>query len=126
MKHVQVTNAIKVEASNPNADLLIIGMGSTGGTIDEARKRLSAEGIESDHITVRLMHPFPADQLKPHLDKARKVIVVENNATGQLADLIKLNVGGADKIHSLLKYNGNPFLPADIYNQSKEMLTWQR
>lgn len=126
MKHVQVTNAIKVEASNPSSDLLIIGMGSTGGTIDEARERLKADGIESDHVTVRLMHPFPAEQLKPHLDKARKIIVVENNATGQLADLIKLNVGAADKIHSLLKYNGNPFLPNDIYNQSKEMLVWQR
>jgi 2-oxoglutarate ferredoxin oxidoreductase subunit alpha len=126
MKHVQVTDAIKVNADPANADLLIIGMGSTGGTIDEARGRLKAEGIESSHITVRLMTPFPSDLLKPYVDKAKKVVVVENNATGQLANLIKLNVGGADKIHSLLKYNGNPFLPSEVYQECKGLIAWQR
>ena len=47
-------------------DLLIIGMGSTGGTIDEARSRVELEGIKTNHATVRLIHPFPAEQLRPH------------------------------------------------------------
>lgn len=126
MKHVQVTNPILVDAPHEQPDLLIIGMGSTGGTIDEARARLTADGISTNHVTVRLLHPFPAEELKPYIEKAKAVIVVENNATAQLASLIKLNLGYHDKIQSLLKYDGNPFLPSDIHNECKGMtLVWQ-
>jgi len=51
--------------------------------------------------------------------KPKKVVVIENNATGQLASFIKLNVGHADKIRSVLKYDGNPFLPSEVYNNCK-------
>jgi 2-oxoglutarate ferredoxin oxidoreductase subunit alpha len=126
LKHVKVTNPILIDAPHEEPELLIIGMGSTGGTIDEARERLTQKGIKTNHATVRLMHPFPAEELKPYLDKAKTVVVIENNATGQLASLIKLNVGYSDKIKSLLKYNGNPFLPAEITTFCQELnLVWQ-
>ncbi|WP_438448299.1 2-oxoacid:acceptor oxidoreductase subunit alpha [Gorillibacterium sp. sgz5001074] len=125
LKHVKVTNAIKADAKHAAPDLLIIGMGSTGGTIDEGRARLEAEGIKTNHVTVRQLHPFPSEELAPYLNQARKVVVVENNATGQLASLIKLNLGHADKIESMLKYNGNPFLPAEIYKHCKGLIAWQ-
>ncbi|TDF98150.1 2-oxoacid:acceptor oxidoreductase subunit alpha [Paenibacillus piri] len=126
MNHIKVTNPILVDAPHAEPDLLIIGMGSTGGTIDEARTRLSAQGIKTNHATVRLLHPFPAEELKPYIAKAKTVVVIENNATAQLASLIKLNVGYADKIKSLLKYNGNPFLPAEITTFCQELnLVWQ-
>jgi 2-oxoglutarate ferredoxin oxidoreductase subunit alpha len=55
------------------------------------------------------------------LQNAQKVIVIENNATGQLAAQIKMNAGFADKIESLLKYDGNPFLPSDVHKACKEL-----
>ncbi|MDP5273520.1 2-oxoacid:acceptor oxidoreductase subunit alpha [Chengkuizengella axinellae] len=121
LENIQVTNPIKADAPHENPDLLIIGMGSTGGTIDEARTRLEKDGISTNHATVRLMHPFPTNELKPYIEKAKKVVVVENNATGQLASLIKLNVGYAEKIENHLKYDGNPFLPSDIHETCKEL-----
>jgi 2-oxoglutarate ferredoxin oxidoreductase subunit alpha len=127
LKNVKVTHPILVDAPQENPDLLIIGMGSTGGTIDEARARLKEEGISSNHVTVRLLHPFPAGELRPYIEEAKKIVVIENNATGQLSNLIKLHVqGSAEKIHNHLKFNGNPFLPAEIYNECKEMFVWQR
>lgn len=123
LKHIEVTNPILVDAPHNNPDLLVIGMGSTGGTIDEARKkRLAGDNVTSNHITVRLLHPFPAEQIKSYVDKAKKVVVVENNATGQLASLIKLHTGSPDNLESLLKYNGNPFLPAEIHKACKELI----
>ncbi|WP_027084384.1 2-oxoacid:acceptor oxidoreductase subunit alpha [Cohnella panacarvi] len=121
LNDLRITDAVKVDAPNANPDLLVIAMGSTGGTIEEARERLSAEGISTNRIMVRQMHPFPSELLKPHLDAAKKVIVLENNATGQLANLIKLNVGSHDKIRNLLKYDGTPFLPSEIHNACKEL-----
>lgn len=119
LNNIEFTNPIKVDAPHENPDMLIIGMGSIGGTIDEARARLSADGITTNHATVRLIHPFPAKELAPYIEKAKKVVVIENNATGQLADQIKLNVGFADKISTVLKYDGTPFHPAEIHNECK-------
>lgn len=115
----RIKDAIKVDAPHEEPDLLIIGMGSTGGTIDEARSRLDAK---TNHITVRQMMPFPADELRSYIEKAKQVVVVENNATGQLANLIKLHIGNHDKIRNVLKYDGNPFLPFEVYNACKELI----
>lgn len=121
LKNLRIPDAIKVDAPHAEPDLLIVGMGSTGGTIDEARERLAADGITSNHITIRQIAPFPAEELKPHIQSAKTVIVIEHNATAQLANQIKLHVGGADKIRSVLKYDGTPFLPAEVYKACKEM-----
>ena len=121
VSELRVTNAIKANAPNANPDLLIIAMGSTGGTIEEARSRLTADGITTNHIMVRQMHPFPSELLKPHLDAAKQVVILENNATGQLANLIKQNNGYHDKIRNLLKYDGTPFLPSEIHKACKEL-----
>lgn len=121
LANLKVTNPILVDAPHKEADLLVIGMSSTGGTIEEARGRLERDGIRTNQVMVRLIHPFPANELLVQINKAKKVVVVENNATGQLADQIKLHCGNHDKIKSLLKYDGNPFLPNHIYTACKEM-----
>jgi 2-oxoglutarate ferredoxin oxidoreductase subunit alpha len=118
---LRVTNAVKVNADEPSAEVLIVAMGSTGGTIQEARARLTRDGMATSHVTVRQMHPFPNELLEPYLKAAKKVVVIENNATGQLANLIKQNVGYHDKIENVLKYDGTPFLPSEVYKACKEL-----
>jgi 2-oxoglutarate ferredoxin oxidoreductase subunit alpha len=122
LQDIKVTNPIIVDAPHDIPDLLIIGVGSTGGTINEARTRLDQEGITTNHVTIRLIHPFPAEHLKPYADRAKKIVVIENNATGQIASLVKLHVGNSEKIYNHLKYDGNPFLPSEIYNQCRELI----
>lgn len=102
-------------------DLLIVGFNSTRGAIEEAMERLEKDGIKVNHAHVRLIHPFPTNEMLPLVEKAKKVVVVENNATGQLANIIKMNVGHAQKIVSALKYDGNPFLPHEIHTKCKEL-----
>lgn len=121
LNNLAIRDALRIDAPHNNPDLLIIDMGSTGGTIDAARVHLSQDGITSNHITIRQIHPFPTDLLKPYMVNAKKVIVVENNATAQLAGQVKMNVGLAEKMESLLKYDGNPFLPLEVYKACKEL-----
>ncbi|WP_062197932.1 2-oxoacid:acceptor oxidoreductase subunit alpha [Massilibacterium senegalense] len=109
-------------APHAEADVLIIGVNSTRGGIEEAMEKLEADGIKANHAHIRLIHPFPTKELKPLVDAAKKVVVVEHNATGQIANLVKMNVGGAEKMSNLLKYDGNPLLPSQIYKEVKEML----
>jgi len=122
LESVRITNPIRIDAPHEAPDALIIGMSSVGGTIDEARERLAKDGITTNHMTVRQLFPFPSELVAPYVEKAKTVIVVENNATGQLADQVKLRVGHADKVKNFLKYDGTPFLPSEIHTGCKELL----
>ncbi|MEK3937214.1 2-oxoacid:acceptor oxidoreductase subunit alpha [Sporosarcina sp. FSL W7-1349] len=113
---------ITAYAPHEEPDLLLMGFNSTRGAIEEAIKELSREGIKVNHVHIRLIHPFPTDQVKSYIESAKNVLVLENNATGQLANLIKMNVGHINKISSKLKFDGDPFCPKDVYTASKEVL----
>ncbi|HZG57359.1 2-oxoacid:acceptor oxidoreductase subunit alpha [Paenibacillus sp.] len=122
LESVRITNPIHIDAPHENPDVLIIGMSSIGGTIDEARERLAKDGVTTNHMTIRQLYPFPTELVAPYVEKAKTVVVIENNATGQLADQVKLRVGFAGKVKNFLKYDGTPFLPSEIHTGCKELL----
>ncbi|WP_240371737.1 2-oxoacid:acceptor oxidoreductase subunit alpha [Anoxybacteroides rupiense] len=122
LKQLKFQKPVHKNAKHEEADVLLVGFNSTRGAIEEAMERLERDGLKVNHAHVRLIHPFPTDEMLPLVQKAKKVIVVEHNATGQLANLLKMNVGHAEKISSILKYDGNPFLPNEVYTKSKELL----
>jgi len=63
-------------------------------------------------IQINRLYPFPAKELARNLGNV-PFHTTENNATGQLASLIREATGlKADK--SLLRYDGRPFTPEDI------------
>ncbi len=125
LENLNLPNSVHKNVKHEEADLLIVGFNSTRGGIEEALPRLEADGLKVNHAHIRLIHPFPTEELKPLVESAKKVVVIENNATGQLAKVIKTNLGDLDKIESVLKYDGNPFLPSEIYNQSRSCSGWQ-
>ncbi|MCP3739177.1 2-oxoacid:acceptor oxidoreductase subunit alpha [Rossellomorea sp. BNER] len=121
IEKIKFNHPIHVNAPNEDADLLLIGFNSTRGAMEEAMERLEADGIKVNHAHVRLLHPFPTEDLRPLVETAKKIAVIEHNATGQLANIIKMNVGHANKMTSLTKYDGTPYLPHEIHSQCKEL-----
>jgi 2-oxoglutarate/2-oxoacid ferredoxin oxidoreductase subunit alpha len=121
IENVKFHTPVYKNAPHEEADLLIVGFISTRGAIEEAMVRLEKDGIKTNHAHIRLIHPFPTDEIMPLVKSAKKIVVVENNATGQLANILKMNVGHTDKITNLLKYDGNPFLPHEIHTKCKEL-----
>lgn len=111
-----------VVSESDRADLLIVGFGSTRGPIAESREQLAAEGIETSHLHIRVMAPFPTQPVKDILSRYEQVLVVENNATGQLAEQLKQRIGDVDKVKSLTKFNGDPFIPSEITAHVKELM----
>lgn len=108
-------------SGSENPDLLLVGVGSTIGVIDEAIDRLTAEGHQVAHAHLHVLSPFPAESLQKYTDRAKKVLVVENNATGQLRHLMQF-FGVTGDFQSQLKYDGNPYIPSEIYSQCKELM----
>ncbi|MBG9589126.1 2-oxoacid:acceptor oxidoreductase subunit alpha [Cytobacillus firmus] len=121
VEDIKFNTPVHKNAPHEEADLLIVGFNSTRGAIEESMSRLEQDGIKVNHAQVRLIHPFPTDELLPLVKTAKKIAVVENNATGQLANIMKMNVGHAEKVYKLLKYDGNPFLPHEIHTKCKEL-----
>ncbi|MED3573335.1 2-oxoacid:acceptor oxidoreductase subunit alpha [Cytobacillus praedii] len=122
IENIKFDTPVYKNAPHADADLLIVGFNSTRGAIEEAMGRLEKDGLKVNHAHIRLIYPFPSDELLPLVKSAKKIVVVENNATGQLANMIKMNVGHAEKITKMLKYDGNPFLPHEIHSRCKELV----
>jgi 2-oxoglutarate ferredoxin oxidoreductase subunit alpha len=117
---VTIGEDIKVEGDGE--DILIIGFGSTYGAIKEACEEFQSGGTKAGLAHVRLIHPLPTEKLGKLIKKARQVIVVENNFTGQLANVIKQNFAEHSKIQKLTKYDGRPFKPSEIISYCKELV----
>ncbi len=89
-----------------NAHTVILGFGSTFGVIKEAVELNPKDKIGFIHLPQ--VWPFPSGEITGLLKKAKKIITVENNATGQLAKLLRRETGiKAD--NSILKFDGRPF-----------------
>lgn len=121
LEALKFDNPVFSNAPHEEADILLVGFNSTRGAIEEVQERLNAQGLKVNHAHIRLIHPFPSAEVAPLVAKAKKVIVVENNYTGQLANIMKMNIGGHDKIETITKYNGTPFLPGELENRVKEL-----
>lgn len=67
----------------------------------------AAEAFEARVVQPLVLAPFPVRAWKEAMIGAGKVVCVENNATGQLARLLRQH--GFDPGRSILKYDGRPF-----------------
>jgi 2-oxoglutarate ferredoxin oxidoreductase subunit alpha len=105
-----------------SAAVTLIGWGSTEGVIREAVEKLAAEeGIVANQLAVKWIVPFHADEITRILSRSKKVIVVENNYSGQFARYLRSETGFAAHGH-IRKYDGEPFMPHHIVNAVKEQL----
>jgi 2-oxoglutarate/2-oxoacid ferredoxin oxidoreductase subunit alpha len=101
-------------AADGEGDVLVISLGSPCGPVREALTRLRRSGRAARFLQIRCLWPFPAHEVAPEIARARRVVVVEHNATGQIASLVRSHVGGHEKVTGLRRYDGLPFRPADI------------
>ena len=115
-------NPLYEDAPYPQSDLLIIGMAGTRAVISEVAEELREKGLRVNHVQIRLLSPFPVCALNHYLQEAKKIVVVEHNATAQLARLIKMNVPPCPELHSILKYNGDIFYKEELLAKCKEVL----
>jgi 2-oxoglutarate ferredoxin oxidoreductase subunit alpha len=95
------------------AETTLIGWGSTYGAIHEAVDILRKEDASVSMLHLSELWPFPAKVVADAVSKARSSYVIENNATGQLVQLIKAETG-YDVSGRILKFDGRPFTPAYI------------
>src|SRR5512136_182453 len=103
----------------PNSEFTLIGWGSTYGAIKEAAELLEGYGIAASVLHLNALWPFPVDAVTRALAHSPRSFVIESNATGQLARLMRAETG--IKAHkSILKFDGRSFSPQYIVNSLKK------
>ncbi len=91
-------------------DLLVVGWGSTYGSIGAALRRVRARGLKASQAHLVHLFPFAAD-LGDVLSRYSRVLVPEMNM-GQLSRLLRAEY--LVDAHSLTKIQGAPFKASEI------------
>lgn len=99
-------------------EITLVSWGSTKGPCLEALRILKDKGIKARLIHFVYLCPFPK-KIERLLDG--RLILVENNRTGQLGSLLKENCLVEIK-NKILKYDGEPFDPEEIAEQARRIL----
>jgi len=125
-KRMQKLEGLRREIGPPEiypageAEIVLLGWGSTHGAIKEAVDRLNQEGAAARMIHYSELFPFNARHVPIEELKQSKIIAVENNYTGQFADLFSQETG-LPVDQRILKYDGRPFTPREITDQIEAM-----
>ena len=104
-----------------DADVTLVGWGSTWGVLVDAVARLNEIGISTNHLQIKFLMPFHAAEVGAILRRSRRVVVVENNHSGQFARLLRAETGIAAHAH-IRKYDGEPFEPKHIVSAVSEIV----
>lgn len=101
---------LEVDDPTGDADLLLIGWGSSYGPIGEACRRARRKGVKVAHAHLRHLNPFPAN-LGDVLSRYGKVVAPEMNM-GQLALLLRGKY--LVDVQSVTKVEGMAFLADEV------------
>ncbi len=97
-----------------NSKTALVCWGSNKGVCIEVGNKLGLKVVQP-----LILMPFPVKQFKRALEGIDKIVCVESNATGQLAELISRY--GIRTNNSILKYDGRPFSVEELTEKVQEV-----
>ncbi len=100
-----------------DADLTIVSWGSNKGAILQAIKEFN----NVNFLYITWMSPFPVEVVTNILQRAKHIVDIESNYTGQLAEVIREKTG-IEIDDKMLKFDGRPFYPTEIVGKITKVL----
>lgn len=112
---------LPVEEGPKDADLTLVGWGSTYKILVEVMERLNTQGIKTNVLSFRDIYPLRNEEVAAILNSRKKLLLVESNYTSQFGRLLRGETGVHIK-DTCLKYDGEPFDPHEIEDRAKEVM----
>jgi 2-oxoglutarate ferredoxin oxidoreductase subunit alpha len=116
--NIQVPD-LEVEGDVQDAELLIVGFGSTYGHLHSAMDELRAAGHKVAQAQFKYLNPLPANTAEV-LSRYKKVVVAEQNM-GQLAAYLRMKVDNFVPFQ-FNQVKGQPFVVEELVNAFTETL----
>lgn len=118
-KRIYKQNALKAALPDPvlhgdeNAEISVVGWGSTKGVMLDAIKALAEQGTLVNYLHYDYLWPLKTEKFEKLHQQSKKVILLEGNYGGQFGHLLECETGlkFADKF---LKYDGRPFYLEEV------------
>lgn len=111
---------LKVEGDKDDADLLIVGFGSTYGHLRATMNQLRQRGRKVALAQFKYVNPLPKNTAEVLL-RYPKVVVAEQNL-GQLAALLRIRVNGFTP-YQYNEVKGQPFNVSDLVEHFEHLIT---
>ena len=105
-----------------DAQVTLIGWGSTYGVIKEAVEQLNEKGVIANQLAIKWIVPLHAEAVSEIVSRSNRTIIVENNYSGQFYRYLRSETGLSVDGH-IRKYDGEPFMPHHIVEGVMEQLT---
>lgn len=106
-----------IEQENPDASIQIVASGTAVSQAREAIRMLKAEGIDAGLVKVKVIRPFPADEIKAVLSGAEKIIIPEFNRVGWLCREVASVIPNNDRIVQGPRVYGGMTMPPEVIVQ---------
>lgn len=98
---------------NPeNAEIILVGWGSTKGIILDAASRLFRRSIASSLVHFTHLWPLDAEKVRSYFPQGAPIAVIEENASGQFARILEWILHR--DVAKINNYSGRPFEPREI------------
>jgi len=104
-----------------DAEVTLVGWGSTSSILEEAAARLTRAGTPTNLLHIKYLYPFHAREVGELLGRAKRSIVVEVSYSGQFARHIRAETG-VTVDHVVTRYDGEPLDPAYVVASVRERL----
>ena len=104
-----------------DAEVTLVGWGSTYGVIREAIEMLAEQGVVANQLAIKWIVPLHGDVVEEILSSAKRTLLVENNHSGQFARYLRSETGFSPNGH-IRKYDGEPFMPHHVVEGVLELL----
>lgn len=104
-----------------DAEVGVIGWGSSKGAIKEAVQRLNEEGYAVSAAIPQIILPFPQEKMEKYLEPLKTVYIAEISYTGQFYKYLKGFLRFGDReLKQYARAGGAPFDVEEIYNTVKQ------
>ena len=110
---------LEVQGDKDDAELLIVGFGSTYGHLLSTLKELRGKGYKVALAQFKYVNPLPRNTVEV-LNRYPKVVVAEQNL-GQLAALLRIRINNFSP-YQYNKVKGQPFVVSELTEEFEKIL----
>lgn len=119
-KEIEKNEVIYDEYNTEDAEILVIGFGTSGRVASSAVREAREEGIKAGLLRPITLAPFPQARLLELTKKVRRILVVEMNSGMMLDDIMKI-VQGKVPIEFYGRMGGMTPLPDEILGEIRRV-----
>lgn len=103
-----------IEVDKPDAEIMIVSSGTAVSQGREAQSLLAEDGIEVGMVKIKVLRPWPGEEIREATKNAKHIIVPEFNVTGWLAKEIRATIPDADRVYAGPHVCGGMTMPPEV------------